>query len=90
MTTKTLLKIAALAMALQACSSGSNEVHPAGQETTVAKTAAEMCAALPNLTVPATDIGLPTTGATITSAELVLASAKDNANGEYCKVLGSW
>lgn len=81
--------IAAFAMTLQACGNGSHEVHPAGQIAEVAKTAAEMCAVLPNLTVPATEIGLPTTGATITSAELVLATAKDNTNGEYCKVLGS-
>lgn len=80
--------LAAFAITLQACGSGSNVVHSASQNTEVVKTAKEMCTALPNSTVPATEIGLPTTGATITSAELVLATA-DNTNGEYCKVLGS-
>jgi feruloyl esterase len=81
--------IAAFAMTLQACGHGSNDFHPPSQTTYVAKTATEMCAALPNLSVPATEIGLPTADATITSAEIVLDAAKGNANGEYCKVLGS-
>lgn len=46
------------------------------------------CEALNDLAIPASAIGLSTTGATVTSAELVRANARDNANGEFCKVIG--
>lgn len=51
--------------------------------------AAEACAGLQGLEIPVAAIGLPTSGATITSAELVAGGARDNSNGEYCKVLGA-
>jgi len=51
--------------------------------------AAEACGRLRGLTIPAGAIGLPTSGATTGSAELVAAGARDNANGEFCKVLGA-
>jgi feruloyl esterase len=47
------------------------------------------CARLEGLHIPAAEIGLPTSGATIVSAELVRANAADNDNGEFCKVLGA-
>lgn len=50
--------------------------------------AAEACAAIDGMAIPASAIGLATTGATITSTELVRANARDNANGEFCKVIG--
>jgi feruloyl esterase len=50
--------------------------------------ASEACARLQGLEVPAAEIGLPTSGATITSTEFVAANARDNANGEFCKVQG--
>lgn len=50
---------------------------------------AEACAALAGLQVPASAIGLRTTGATIGSAEFVSANARDNNNGEFCKVIGN-
>jgi len=56
--------------------------------TVAAKTSAEMCAAMPGLNIPASEIGLPTSGASIASATLIAATAKDNTSGEYCKVLG--
>ncbi len=46
------------------------------------------CAALSNLRVPAAEIGLPTSGATVQSATLVSATADENRNGEYCRVMG--
>jgi pimeloyl-ACP methyl ester carboxylesterase len=52
-------------------------------------TAVDACAALNGLVVPASAIGLATTGATITSSELVRANARDNDNGEFCKVMGN-
>jgi hypothetical protein len=39
--------------------------------------------------IPASEIGLPTTGATIKSVTLVSALEKNNHNGEYYKVLGA-
>ena len=49
----------------------------------------DACAAMSGLQVPASAIGLGTTGATISSAEFVRANARDNANGEFCKVIGN-
>jgi pimeloyl-ACP methyl ester carboxylesterase len=46
------------------------------------------CASLQGLTIAASDIGLPTGGATVQSAAAVAASASGNPNGDYCKVLG--
>ena len=45
----------------------------------------ESCVNLSGVTIPKTFIGLPTRGASITSARFT----KDNKNGEFCKVLGS-
>jgi hypothetical protein len=48
------------------------------------------CADLNGMAVAATAIGLPTTGATVTSAQVVpTAGTGAAAVGEYCKVLGS-
>jgi feruloyl esterase len=44
------------------------------------------CASLAGASITAADIGLPTTGATVTLAKLVLANASGNTNGEYCLV----
>ena len=51
--------------------------------------AADACAALNGLTVPASAIGLETTGATIFATEFMRANARDNENGEFCKVMGN-
>ncbi|HTQ98714.1 MAG TPA: tannase/feruloyl esterase family alpha/beta hydrolase [Candidatus Acidoferrum sp.] len=51
-------------------------------------TAAELCQKLAGMTIAATAIGEPTSGAVVSSAELVAADAEKNSNGEYCKVLG--
>lgn len=48
----------------------------------------ETCASLQGFSIPATAIGLPTTGASIESAAFVVASDKDNKNGDFCKVTG--
>ena len=50
--------------------------------------ARQRCLALRDLKIPATSIGLPTSGATIVSATFVTAADAGNANGEFCKVLG--
>ncbi|MDE1181929.1 tannase/feruloyl esterase family alpha/beta hydrolase [Paraburkholderia sp.] len=51
--------------------------------------AASACASLDTLSVPAEAIGLPTGGASITSAQWMRADAKSNDDGEFCKVLGA-
>jgi hypothetical protein len=51
--------------------------------------AASACQALSGYTIPAASMGLPTTGATVTSASLVAATAANNKNGEYCLVRGA-
>src|SRR5262245_46830901 len=44
------------------------------------------CASLAGMAISAASIGLPTTGANVTAASLVLANAPQNTNGEYCLV----
>ncbi|MED4599594.1 tannase/feruloyl esterase family alpha/beta hydrolase [Paenibacillus validus] len=53
---------------------------------TVARNA---CSKLDGRILPASDIRLPTSGATIQSASLVLENEESNVNGEFCKVLGA-
>jgi len=54
--------------------------------TSAAEGAAARCAALHGVSVPASAIGLPTSGATIASAAMTDAS---DPNGEYCKIVGA-
>jgi len=49
---------------------------------------AEACASLQGFSIPASAIGLPSSGAAVESAMLVAASEKGNSNGEFCKVTG--
>lgn len=77
----TAAAIAAAAMAAGCGGGGSGSTQPPA----VAKT----CAQLVGLTVPASAIGLATTGATVTSATVVPAAGTGSAAvGEYCRVLG--
>jgi pimeloyl-ACP methyl ester carboxylesterase len=46
------------------------------------------CASLQGMSIPALAIRLPTGGALVQTATLVAASAKDNPNGDFCKVTG--
>jgi len=46
------------------------------------------CAALQGFSIPASAIGLPTSGAVVESAVAVAASEAGNTNGDYCKVVG--
>jgi pimeloyl-ACP methyl ester carboxylesterase len=54
-----------------------------------ATTPQDSCAALANLTIEPSAISLPTHGAIINSASFVADDAANNANGEFCKVLGA-
>src|SRR6188508_1680815 len=46
------------------------------------------CASLKDFSIPASAIGLPTSGALVQSAETVPANAEKNVNGDFCKVTG--
>ena len=46
------------------------------------------CAALKDLSIPASAIGLPTSGAVVQTAVAVGAADQGNANGDFCKVTG--
>jgi feruloyl esterase len=48
-----------------------------------------LCSTLQNTVIPREAIGLPTGGAVVVAASLVSATEAGNANGEFCKVLGS-
>src|SRR5690349_21410093 len=50
---------------------------------------ARQCADLNGMHIRRDEIGLPTTGADVTSATLVAATAPGNALGEYCRVDGA-
>ncbi|MGF6778887.1 tannase/feruloyl esterase family alpha/beta hydrolase [Paraburkholderia sp. GAS334] len=50
---------------------------------------AVQCTQLAGLTVPAEVIGLPTRGAQIDTAEMIAATARNNQDGEYCRITGS-
>lgn len=63
--------------------------HAAALVSLASLSAPEACAGFEGITIPPSAIGLPTTGATIVSTELLSARAADNPNGEYCKVLGA-
>lgn len=58
------------------------------QPASAASPAAAACARLATLTIPASAIGLPTTGAVVASASFVPAEAAQNRDGEYCAVKG--
>ncbi len=47
------------------------------------------CASLQGLSIPASAIGLDTSGAVVQTAVPVAASDSGNANGDFCKVTGS-
>jgi pimeloyl-ACP methyl ester carboxylesterase len=50
---------------------------------------AEACASFENISIPSFAIELPTSGATILSAELINSNTPENNNGEYCKIMGA-
>jgi pimeloyl-ACP methyl ester carboxylesterase len=54
----------------------------------VSQLKASDCAPLQGLAIPASSIGLATSGAVVQSATSVAASDTDNPNGDFCKVIG--
>lgn len=82
--------IAAVAALLTACG-GSNSLPSAAQlgEGPAHASPETACRGLEGMSIPSTEIGLPTKGALIASATFVKSGDADNGNGEYCKVLGN-
>lgn len=78
--------LASVTLVLAACGGHDDDDHKPPPTSKVPKTCAEMA----SLTVPATAIGLPTSGAVVTEATVVPAGGSGaQAVGEYCRVLGS-
>lgn len=59
-----------------------------GGEGDAAPTAEQACTALASMSIAASGIGRPTSGAIVQSVTLVAANAQGNTNGEYCAVTG--
>jgi len=78
-----------LAVGLLTFMGGSGQGSGAPLGATGPMTPASGCQGLAGLSVAATDIGEPTSGATVRSVELIAADAPGNLHGEYCKVLGA-
>ncbi|MES2605293.1 MAG: tannase/feruloyl esterase family alpha/beta hydrolase, partial [Pseudomonadota bacterium] len=91
MPSQTFLKplVSASALLLLAACGGEQPAEETAAPAFVALPPAEACQKLVGTSFTAESIGEPTTGANVTSAELVAADATDNRNGEYCKVLGA-
>jgi hypothetical protein len=53
-----------------------------------AQSPSEACSKIVGTFIPASTIGLPTSGAVVKTAALIAADARDNPNGEYCAVKG--
>lgn len=51
------------------------------------RTASDACAGLAGMSIPASKIGLPSSGAVVSTTRLVLPDSS-NANGEFCEVKG--
>ncbi len=83
------LIVASLLMAACGTQAPSNPVSQGPLPAVSRLSAAAACQGLAGHGIDASHIGLPTGGASIISAELVLDSAEGNANGEYCKILGA-
>lgn len=81
-----MLATGLLSLATVSCGGGDANLVPSNFSPRIIT--AETCAGTTATPVAATQIGLPTNGAAITSATLVLASSSGNANGQFCKILG--
>ncbi|MBC5765667.1 tannase/feruloyl esterase family alpha/beta hydrolase [Ramlibacter sp. GTP1] len=78
--------VAVAVAALAACGGGGNDEPPASAPAPQAQ-APMACGELVNMAIPASAIGLPTTGATVTSATVVAASGSGAAAvPEHCLV----
>jgi feruloyl esterase len=76
---RSILLLVALSFAA-ACATAHEQTH--------APLTADTCAALAAFAIPAADIGLPTSGAQVTGAELVAGVAHPTVTSDYCRVSG--
>jgi feruloyl esterase len=60
----------------------------AGHAQEMTRLNAADCAPLKDFSIPASAIGLPTSGAVVQTAVVVAATDQGNNNGDYCKVVG--
>lgn len=87
-TTKALMVGMLIAFGIAGCSSNDDDSNDS--DITEVFSAAQHCDDLANLAIPAASIGLPTTGAQVTSTELTAPGGEAPASvGEYCAVLGN-
>jgi len=68
--------------------SGGESGGESGTPSTPALSALDACQALNGVSLPAARLALPTGGATVNAATLILANASGNTLGEYCQVRG--
>jgi feruloyl esterase len=81
-----LVEAALASVGLAECGSSNDDNDSADANSNQAPLS---CAQLNGATIPASAIGLPTTGARVTSADVIPAAGSGaSAVGEYCKVLG--
>ena len=73
--------LAALTILVAANAAGNVDKNAAGLQVSD-------CSSLQGLAIPASEIGLPTSGAVVQIAERVVETAEGNINGEFCKVIG--
>ncbi|AZG15669.1 tannase/feruloyl esterase family alpha/beta hydrolase [Cupriavidus pauculus] len=67
---------------------GGDPANP-GNPATPVLSALEACNALNGVSLPASSLALPTSGASVTKATLIAADATGNTLGEYCQVRGA-
>ncbi|MBY4897190.1 tannase/feruloyl esterase family alpha/beta hydrolase [Cupriavidus sp. AU9028] len=80
--------LAGVVLTIGACGSDDDDDHH--QPPPPAAQTPKTCQEMAGLTVPASAIGLPTSGAAVTEATVVAASGTGaQAVGEYCRVLGA-
>lgn len=63
-------------------------VSSSAVEKDVTRLSAGTCSSLQGLSIPASAIGLPNSGATVETAIAIGVADKGNANGDFCKVTG--
>jgi pimeloyl-ACP methyl ester carboxylesterase len=75
---RALLITAAMGLALAGDSGSREPIH----------ISRDACASLQGFSIPASALGLPTSGAAVETAAFVSASETGNVNGDFCKVIG--
>lgn len=76
-------------LTLAACGNGDFSLGQEGLLAANKGNPAAACSMLAGYAIPSSAIGLPTGGASITSAAMVAATASGNTNGEYCMLKGA-